>query len=400
MIQKRRYRSVMLAEALDLDPLGVLPTLTMGSPSQAENERNHGLDLLRGLCAIGVASSHVAWVNHGVDLASLASFGVYVFFVLSSLTMMLVYSRSFSTSVAWPDLRRFFWNRITKIIPLLAAVATFNFALGAFWYGLPDPVAGEVKAFLTGSALFALHLPGFLSNSVGAWSLGIEGMFYALFPIVCLIAMNSSLLALITGTAVLIVAQHGVLILIAPFLTDSSKHWHYYTTPVMFAPFFALGLIAFRWKVRSSTIALGGCLVSLAVIAGYSLIIPVRLFDSHLSFLFLTGVAFAAALLGYRARLFNGMVPIAELIGAASYSLYLTHWFTLLVWNKVCRLLGAPVLAATISFVPVALLLAYACFRAFELPVQTLMRGAAGKRSGVDPPSGHKQSVAVLRIES
>jgi hypothetical protein len=96
-------------------------------------------------------------------------------------------------------------------------------------------------------------------------------------------------------------------------------------------------------------------------------------------------VAFAAALLGYRARLFNGMVPIAELIGAASYSLYLTHWFTLLVWNKVCRLLGAPVLAATISFVPVALLLVYACFRAFELPVQTLMRGAAGKRSGVDP---------------
>ena len=73
---------------------------------------------------------------------------------------------------------------------------------------------GGHQSFLTGSGLFALHLPGYLSNVVGAWSLGIEIAFYAAFPIVCLLANNARLRMLLIVLATLVVAQQAVLLLL------------------------------------------------------------------------------------------------------------------------------------------------------------------------------------------
>ena len=39
------------------------------------------------------------------------------------------------------------------------------------------------KAFLSGSTLFGLQLPAMTSSVVAAWSLGIEAVFYMVFPI-------------------------------------------------------------------------------------------------------------------------------------------------------------------------------------------------------------------------
>jgi peptidoglycan/LPS O-acetylase OafA/YrhL len=54
-------------------------------------ERNHGLDLLRGLAAFGIVVYHYLYMAHGIRVESLGTFGVYLFFMLSGLTMMLVY---------------------------------------------------------------------------------------------------------------------------------------------------------------------------------------------------------------------------------------------------------------------------------------------------------------------
>ena len=54
--------------------------------------RHHALDLLRGLCAVGIATYHYLGQRGIAHLQSLGTFGVYVFFVLSALTMMLAYA--------------------------------------------------------------------------------------------------------------------------------------------------------------------------------------------------------------------------------------------------------------------------------------------------------------------
>src|SRR5262249_54537957 len=97
--------------------------------------RHHALDLLRGLAAVGVSAYHFTYSN-GLDIQSLGTFGVYVFFVLSGLTMMLVYGGQFSKWIPEDDLITFYWNRIARIMPLLAAASLVSLLLAASSLGL------------------------------------------------------------------------------------------------------------------------------------------------------------------------------------------------------------------------------------------------------------------------
>jgi peptidoglycan/LPS O-acetylase OafA/YrhL len=91
--------------------------------------RHHPLDLLRGLAALGIAAYHYL-ASIGIVVESLGTFGVYLFFILSALTMTMVYGENFSTYIAVRDVRTFYWNRLTRILPLLAAVSLAWFLLG------------------------------------------------------------------------------------------------------------------------------------------------------------------------------------------------------------------------------------------------------------------------------
>lgn len=99
-------------------------------PLTRAGDRNHGLDLLRGLAALGIATFHFL-ADLGVDIQSLGAFGVYVFFVLSGLTMMLIYADRFSANIARDDLIVFFWNRFTRLVPLLAAAALVSLVVAS-----------------------------------------------------------------------------------------------------------------------------------------------------------------------------------------------------------------------------------------------------------------------------
>lgn len=88
-------------------------------------------------------------------------------------------------------------NRWHHVILLLAAVAALSFVAAG------PSLDNAVKAAMTGTRLFPLLLPGFLSNSVCAWSLGIEGMFYIVSPLAALVAAASSLRALVGTTAIM-----------------------------------------------------------------------------------------------------------------------------------------------------------------------------------------------------
>jgi peptidoglycan/LPS O-acetylase OafA/YrhL len=151
-------------------------TIDFLNPANSLNkaERNHGLDLLRGLAALGIVVYHYLYMAHGITVGSLGTFGVYLFFMLSGLTMMLVYGPTFSSAISLQNVLRFYRNRIARILPLLCAMATISLAFTVLSNPSVRLIGGSaIHSFLTGSGLFALHLPGYLSNVTGAWSLGI-----------------------------------------------------------------------------------------------------------------------------------------------------------------------------------------------------------------------------------
>jgi peptidoglycan/LPS O-acetylase OafA/YrhL len=354
--------------------------------------RHHALDLLRGLAAILVAASHFL-DSQGVAVESLGTFSVYVFFVLSGVTMMAVYGPRFSNAISAIDLRRFYWNRITRIMPLLIAASLVSLALAASSLGFTRHLAASaLYAFMTGTALFALHLPGYLSNTIGAWSLGIEMMFYFVFPVICLLAATASLPQLAGIALVLIFAQQVVIALMHHWVSDDPlRFWHYYSTFLIYLPFFILGILIAKLRAEPKYRNLAAALVLLAAIAGFSLVFKVEIFETHWAYLTLTGVTFCAVYFAFMSRTPEFLVGASLFLGNASYALYLSHPFSLRLAADAANLLGYGPLVTAVLFFPLALMAAHAIYRLFERPTQNYLRSTTA-RHGFSIPAGPADS--------
>ncbi|HEU4474043.1 MAG TPA: acyltransferase [Gemmatimonadales bacterium] len=343
----------------------------MSPPSARLPGRVHSLDLVRGICAMGVATYHFLSWRLNLVIESLGAFGVYTFFVLSALTMMFVYGRKFGSQIGLGAIRTFYLNRVARLFPLLALVSVGS---AVAQIALLDAPAGPavVRAFMTGSGLFGLHLPGLLSNTPGAWSLGIEAVFYLLFPVIAIASMNVSLGALAVAAVVLTVSQQ---VLIA-FINDVavSTFWDYYATPLVFAPFFAAGLVLYRWEIRPRGVYLAMSIGALAAVFTFSLFIRGNLYTDHGSYLILLALCIAAVGFAYRSDFPRPLEGVAGYLGDISYSLYLTHWFS---YQAVALLAERLRLSPRMQFVAFALgavAVARLVFIAFERPARDAIR--------------------------
>lgn len=354
--------------------------------------RHHALDLLRGLAAIGVATYHFL-ADQGFDIESLGTFTVYLFFVLSGLTMMAVYGRQFSHTIAAPDLRTFYWHRISRIIPLLFAASLVSLLLAAPSLGMTRYL-GELglRAFMTGTGLFAFHLPGYLSNTTGAWSLGIEMMFYVVFPVLCLMMASARVWQIAAAAFVLICAQQIVIALLHHWIRDDLiRFWQYYSTFMIFLPFFVLGMMIVRSRLQPRKLNLLVALAFLGVIACFSLVFKVELFETHWAYLVLTGIAFCAVLFAYASRAPEIVLGPSAFLGNASYALYLTHPFSLTLSDIVSSHLGYGPAVTGAMYFPVALIVAHYTYMLFERPMQNYLRSAR-TRTGISISKNHERS--------
>ena len=152
--------------------------------------RNHALDGLRGLAALGVLTLHV-WMftvqgAHGRDeLVSLLTgelrLGVVLFVVLSGHLLAGPWIASALEQRPTPRLGRFAVKRAARIVPAYWAAM-----LGSFWL-----LAGTGHAYEVSAAQLPLFA-AFGQNYVGAvagrldppmWSLVVELSFYAVLPL-------------------------------------------------------------------------------------------------------------------------------------------------------------------------------------------------------------------------
>jgi peptidoglycan/LPS O-acetylase OafA/YrhL len=146
--------------------------------SAAADARVPGWDALRGLCAVLVAAYHLlSWT----DMASLhvyGTYGVYLFFVLSGASLAYTYGAQVERGEF--VFLRFLWVRYVRLAPLYLTLMVLVLPWKLVKHGAGFDLLREF--FLNTTFLFGLVHPASSSFLVGGWSLGIEAVFYLLFP--------------------------------------------------------------------------------------------------------------------------------------------------------------------------------------------------------------------------
>jgi len=154
-------------------------------------KRNISIDYLRGLAATGILCYHMYLFNFGEAdsssiLAKIKIYGVAIFYVISGLTLSIVYLNKLEFNKT--SITDFYFKRAVRVIPLLW-LATILQVLIDSNHGWPPlkKIATNITVFY-GSFKPSTFLVG------GAWSIGNEILFYLLFPIlVWLIVKNIKL---------------------------------------------------------------------------------------------------------------------------------------------------------------------------------------------------------------
>jgi peptidoglycan/LPS O-acetylase OafA/YrhL len=191
--------------------------------------RIHGFDLLRGICAISVAVYHLLNWTHIHFLHNLGIVSVHIFFILSGASIYIAYAQRMAHGL---PVLNFLGQRLFRIAPLfwlLLAVQAITKG-----HSLPDIVYNA-------SFAFAFISPSANSMLVGQWTLGIELLFYLLFPLM-LVAVTQKQLILPVLLLLLACQQYYVSTVIQ-VPSDMSRHWSAYAQFISFCAYFFGGCL-------------------------------------------------------------------------------------------------------------------------------------------------------------
>jgi peptidoglycan/LPS O-acetylase OafA/YrhL len=210
--------------------------------------RLDSLDALRGLAALSVVVVHMLNVPQpafqapqwAALLAQNAGSGVALFFVVSAFSLFYTMPLRLRDEHPWTS---FFVHRFFRIAPLfffwIVASLVRNYYVWGKTYSLTEIAA-------SGAFLFNL-VPGWQEGFVWAsWTIGIEMLFYVLFPLFYFTALDRwRSVALLFGTVLLwtVVQALAAYVDVTPAARNQYLHW----TVIRHLPIFACGAIAFHW---------------------------------------------------------------------------------------------------------------------------------------------------------
>ena len=350
-------------------------------------ERLHGLDGLRGVLALYVALYHLAapLTRSGSALEPLAAwlhpawYSVDVFFVMSGFVMAHVYGQWLERRAIGPAWRQFMRARVARLYPVhLAVLAAFFLWLVPHIHGSDEfhSSAGRFswQSFLASIAM--LHGPwvNHRTWNYPAWSVSAEWHAYVLFPLVApyLLRLNrmAAVLALATALAVPAVLYAIRLGDIERFPTNG---WVLFLRVL---PLFMAGVLLYRFRRagRFDRPALALAVVGTTLVA---LALPLL---APLAVALIPAVVLCV--LANKTLAHELSRPVLQLLGACSYSLYMTHALVEMIWvngliRAAERWLGWQVtvdlwgsLVVLASAVALAAVLAWITWRFVEVPAR------------------------------
>jgi len=151
---------------------------------QNNHQRFESLDWIRGLMAFSImfyhyTSRYIKLTNSGSVTGRLGIYGVSAFYILSGLSLAIVYNKKITN---FNSIKVFVIRRFFRIIPLLWFVTIIYLLVHRIpQYYLPIPSLNKLLLNLTGLFGFISPKSYFLT---GAWSIGNELVFYSIFPLI------------------------------------------------------------------------------------------------------------------------------------------------------------------------------------------------------------------------
>jgi peptidoglycan/LPS O-acetylase OafA/YrhL len=288
-------------------------------------------------------------------------FGVPLFFVVSGFSLAYGY---FGRLHSEQELSTYFVRRFARIAPLFYAVLVFQ--LFNVW--LEDGVTfSPIDIGL--NALFVFNLVPHLAEGIvpASWTIGVEMLFYAVFPL-SLLACRS-LLRTVLVLLVAIALGTSTIIDLRPF--ESQQPGFVYHNVVSQLPYFLWGVLVFHvLRSAGGRVPLHMKRIACWIICGAGLLAMYALYKSSTIYMFfwgrglrstwdmLWGIPFGLLCLGmalHPSRLISN--PVTRYLGKVSFSLYLLHPTVLYklgkagVYQRIYNLIpGHPGVAYGVSF--------------------------------------------------
>jgi exopolysaccharide production protein ExoZ len=325
------------------------------------------LQYLRAVAALAVVIFHIG-ERFGYQI-HFGTIGVDIFFVISGFIMWLVTRNREATASV------FLKKRIVRIVPLYWILTLCLFFCEIIRPNL-FPLDHPETDHLIKSLLFIPHISpsGNELPVIGqGWTLCYEMFFYAVFAISLLVLRNKQL--------VLLMAMLTALVALGFVWKPASPVAQAYTSALLLE--FAAGILICR-----AFLAKGLGAKSIAPVAFLSFIAAVTFFYfiDALSVLShgIPAVFLVIAMVSLEQNGLMPNIPSLKLIGDASYSIYLTHYFSILVLTLIVQKLGFEVnYYLYIPAILASVVGGVACYFLLERPLTNLL-------------SSRKVAVAVL----
>lgn len=288
------------------------------------------LDALRGIAILMVIFTHAAIVSeqYGKFMTACLSGqrGVQLFYIISAFTLCMSLDRR--SEKEKNQLQNFFIRRFFRIAPLFYAAIVANL----FFQGLaPRPEALEgLKWWEVASGFFFLNglSPNAINSvAIGGWSVAVETTFYCLLP--WLHSRFNDLWKCLRLLLVSCIAAPAISYSLGAVFPASQEYFQFLWFPIEF-PVFVMGMVAYHLSklLPKWSIHVGGGIGLVALGA--------EIFLSSLpntnTRLYWSSLAFVPLVLGLSVWNWKFLVNQATIfLGRISYSLYLTHFFALII---------------------------------------------------------------------
>jgi peptidoglycan/LPS O-acetylase OafA/YrhL len=336
-----------------------MPAPSITSPAAMPRRRLEFLDALRGLAAVYVVFYHMLmlpdphlvpprWVER---LAMAGGTGVTLFFLVSAFS--LYYTMPLRQRDGNPTLS-FYLHRFFRIAPL-------------FWFLIAATLVRDVLVFGVGHSAFDIAASAtFLFNLLpegqqgfvwASWTIGVEMLFYAVFPLIyARVRSLGDAIALVAACLLLWLGFQLVLdYLVLPAAWEASMlQW----SVLKHLPIFAMGIVVFHVFMRFDATALdggayrstGNALLWVGAL-GYAALLQGWLPDVFGNAYYWQGVVYGVLFLGLAMAPWRALVNGAtRFLGKVSYSIYLNHPTCVYLLIPVYRWIYARSPSLTLSF--------------------------------------------------
>ncbi|MDP4096503.1 acyltransferase [Paenibacillus sp. P96] len=354
---------------------------------QVNERRLDGIDVLRGVAATMIIAFHALFIG-GFDgktsfdpVITKLDIGVRLFYALSAFSLMYGYDKKIEME---NGLQKFYVSRFFRIAPLFYLCIIFYLIAMPKWFN----TSVEITDLLTNLTFIFGILPGKHESVVWAgWSLGVEWIFYFMFPLFIICSKN------IKNTMVLFILSIFIFynfdILGAELLKISNSAFE--LNFLHHIVFFISGILSYRlFKVinfnkKVFRITFPVAIISILYLYFFTSFLGERIGDLLMACNFILIILYFSY---FPAKYFTNKFFIT--LGLSSFGLYLLHPIVIIIYLKTDILNklnlipqngnGAFFVFFAFTFL-ITFILASVSYKFFEYPMMKLGKKIANKKS-------------------